>query len=260
MYHISHKVVLHLGSYFVFMRGVMYSGGLETSHGDSWIMALIFYLFIVYKTTMYPHIREAVYYFTERGWIRIAVYGDDHIWCCPKVFREIINVKEFARFLSEVIHMNLRDAAEYDSFLSVVNFTTGEFVKKGPVFLKRRFIESNDPSISTVVSYKSTSEIMVSLLTKEHDQKLNVSYDPVDMMLSCIGQAYDTYGTNVLAYHFVSETYKAIGLRFPIVMPHLAIRDCLNDPSKRIKINRLMRRVGMSEKEVFFSFSYSTSS
>jgi len=46
MFKISHKIVLHLGNFWQFMRGVMHSGGKDTSHGDSWIMALLFYLFL----------------------------------------------------------------------------------------------------------------------------------------------------------------------------------------------------------------------
>jgi len=48
MYHISNKVVLHVGTFWRFMRGIMYSGGKETSHGDSWVMAFCF--FFIYKS------------------------------------------------------------------------------------------------------------------------------------------------------------------------------------------------------------------
>jgi len=47
LYHVTNKITLQPGNFWRLIRGVMYSGGKETSHGDSWIMALCFFFFYI---------------------------------------------------------------------------------------------------------------------------------------------------------------------------------------------------------------------
>jgi len=195
MYNISHKVVLHLGGFWRFMRGVMYSGGKETSHGDSWVMALLYFLYCVDVSYRYPYAQPFIFECLDDGFLRIVVYGDDFLWCAPKVLRNIINARGFAHFLDTYCGMVLRDYKEYDDFLSVPD-QTGHFLKKGPKFLKRYFIATNDDSLAPVLPYKPIDETIIRLL-------LNENGEPVDYMLSAVGQAWDTQGTNPICYEMI---------------------------------------------------------
>jgi len=198
MYHISHKVVLHLGTYWRFMRGVMYSGGKETSHGDSWILGLIFFLYISSVADECPSISNLIFTCVNNGFIRIVIYGDDHIWCCPKLLRSVINVKGFAQFLQDIVQMSLRAYKEYDSFLSIPNYVTGELSVAGPKFLKRYFVVSNTPDLAPVLPFKPLKESMVNMMTNKNDST------PVEILLSAIGGGWDNMGTNEVAYRYAS--------------------------------------------------------
>jgi len=248
MYHISHKVVLHLGGFWRFMRGVMYSGGKETSHGDSWLMCLLFYLYIVWVIHNNPKLGKVISRAVRKGFIRMGAFGDDHLWCCLKRFRHIINVKGFAEFLNTKCRMTLRDYKEYERFLSVPNMETGDFYYKGPKFLKRYFIANDDGIRAPVLPYKSVHETMIKLFLKETDT------DPVEYLLSTIGQVWDTMGTNPIAYECVRSFYDKVLDRLPIVMPLEQLNESLNDAKMAGKINKLLRRINMTEKEILTSF------
>jgi len=51
---VAYKLVCHVGSFWQYMCGVMYSGGKETSHGDSWVMAFIFFCYCEFMKHRHP--------------------------------------------------------------------------------------------------------------------------------------------------------------------------------------------------------------
>jgi len=101
--------------------------------------------------------------------------------------------------------------------LSVPNTVTGGLLKKGPSFLKRYFVASKNKDLAPVLPYKPINETMVNLLLKES------TVDVVDCLLSSIGQAWDTQGTNPLAYKYVSYFYSKLTSSFPVVYPRDAL-------------------------------------
>jgi hypothetical protein len=244
MYKISHKMVLHLGTFWQFMRGVMHSGGKDTSHGDSWIMALLFYLYMMSVIEKHPHIADMVMNMLMLNIIIIIVYGDDHIWACLKILRPYINAQGWTDFLAKYCNMILRDAKEYDTFLSLVDFSSGTYLRRGPVFLKRRFIASYLPGTALVLPYKDINETMINLFLKDQDVESS------DYLLSCVGQLYDTMGTNELAYKYVKKFYNSICLYYRIDTPRVLLEQALNDENKRVKISRLMRRLHMNHDQI----------
>jgi len=247
MYKISHKIVLHLGNFWQFMRGVMHSGGKDTSHGDSWIMALLFYLYCMDVIDRNPHIADMVINCLLQLVIVIVVFGDDHIWCAPTVLRSYINAAGWTQFLAQVCHMTLRDAKEYTSFLSTVDHVSGTFLYKGPVFLKRRFVASYITGTAPVLPYKDINETMINLFLKEQDA------DPIDYMLSCVGQMYDTMGTNEIAFRYVKKFFDDVCNYYVIVNPQDALREALGDPDRRLKVIKHMRRVHLTDVEILAS-------
>jgi len=178
-------------------------------------------------------------------YIVIVVYGDDHIWCCPKMFRHIINVRGFADFLREVCDMNLRDYREYDDFLSVKD-EFGGIAKAGPKFLKRFFIACNTPGLPKVLPYKPMTEAMLKMFFSDTGVK-------EDYILKAIGAAYDTMGTNVVWYQFVKYFYDSM-MAGDIRSPREMYEECVQRRDFALKFNKVVYMAGMTSSQLYDHF------
>jgi len=253
MYHIVVKIVLHLGGFWRIEKGKVYSGGLETSLLDSFAKLFLFCLFCSYNIWKYPH---AAAYIKQCIYLRLLVmivYGDDHAWTWPVTLQAIFNTKAYAWFLDEFFDMKLREVEEFDDFLSEVDEVTQEIKKSGIVFLKRRFVACTIPGMPPVVAHKETREIMTSLCLKEFDLNSGEDVDVIDMLLSCIGQAYDAQ-LNKVAYQAVRDLYDSLLARYSVPNMEQQIKDYLKNPAKRIKISKILRRTGLTEANILSSF------
>jgi len=194
------KMVCHVGSFWRYMSGVMPSGCKETSSGNSWIMAFIFYTYIEHMKTLYPHIADLLDAYLREMVILIVVYGDDHIWCCPERFYPYLNLKTWSAFLKEYYNMTLRDGAEFTSLLTEPSVDGREKIS-GPGFLKRKFIKNTiRPDLSPILPYKPLDEQMCKFYTVKYDTI-------VEAIMVCIGFAWDTQGTNPEAYRIIKDVY-----------------------------------------------------
>jgi len=247
LYHVTNKITLQPGNFWRLIRGVMYSGGKETSHGDSWIMALIFYLYCEHIKHTHPSSAFFVHQCMIIGMIAIIVYGDDHIWCAPKIIRHIFNVQSFARFLKEFLGMELRDYREYDHFLSVVDMNKCVITRYGPKFLKRYFIASFLPNTAMVLPFKMHLESLVRMCSVlDHE-----GYP--GLILKTIGQAWDTLGTNVLTYNACYIAYQ-YAISHCNQTPREIYKEWVNDPSKLKILKSMSKKANMKEAEFFESF------
>jgi len=94
---------------------------------------------------------------------------------------------------------------------------------------------------------------MTSLCLKEFDLNSGEDVDVIDMLLSCIGQAYDAQ-LNKVAYEAVRDLYGNIIARYSVPNPDQQIKDYLKDPAKRVKISKILRRTGLTEANILSSF------
>jgi len=113
---INVKFVNHIGSVWTLMRAWMYSGGYETSHGDSWCVMFSLMLYLCHVMETQPQLKKRIEVALERGYIRAVIYGDDHIWCSPKYFRGLLSEAKYAEFCKEYLGMVIRDAVTTDLF------------------------------------------------------------------------------------------------------------------------------------------------
>jgi len=104
-----------------------------------------------------------------------------------------------------------------------------------------------------VIAHKETREIMTSLCLKELNTDTGEEIDVLDMLLSCIGQAYDAQ-LNKVAYEAVRDLYDDILARYSIPNVEKQLTDYLKNPLKRIKISKILRRTGLTTTEVLTSF------
>jgi len=247
MYHVTNKITLQPGGLWLLILGVMYSGGKETSHGDSWIMAMLFFLYIEYIKGISPGSALYIQQCLVARFIMIIIYGDDHVWCCPRVLRHIINAESFAYFLKNYCGMELRDYKEYDRFLSEVDLTTGIFRYKGPKFLKRYFIASNIPGSAPVLPYKPYLETSVRLCAVPEEE----GYP--GLILKCIGLMWDLMGTNPIGSQVCRSAYN-FALARCNQTPREIYNDWKSDPTKEKFLKALMRKVNMTGDQFFDSF------
>jgi len=249
MYNVVNKVTLQVGNFWRIICGVMYSGGKETSHGDSWIMGFLFCLYICFVIESYPRLSSYIMLFVDRGFIRFVLYGDDHIWCFPKVFRGIFSAKGFADFLLHYVDMELRDYREYESFFSIPDFATGTVKVEGPKFLKRYFIKNTFlDGCAPVLAYKPFLETVVRLMTVDDTDGY------LGLVLKTMGQAYDTMGTNVVAYEACAEAYRLACESGCLKLPREMYLEYTKTHDGVLKMKKMLRRINLSPEEVFAGF------
>jgi len=253
MYHIDTKIVLHLGNFFRIERGKVYSGGLETSLLDSVAKLFLFCLFVVYTAWKYPHVAPYIKQCVMLRLICMIVYGDDHIWGVPELLDAIFNIRTYAFFLMEFFNIELREGEEFKDFLTTINPVTQEIIKPGLVFLKRYFIKSTEPDFPPVIAFKPTRDILTSFAAKEYCETTGIDIDPIEALLSAIGQAYDAQWNHV-AYNAIKEAFDMIISRYSIPDPETELRNFMDYPDKRVKVNKIMRRTGILEKHILCSF------
>jgi len=237
------KITLMPGDIWRLIIGVMYSGGPETSHGDSWVMALMFYTYMVHVTTQYPQYSTFIYMMLERELIRIIIYGDDHVWCCPTILHDVINVKGFAKFLKEYWRMELRDYKEYSSFISEVDLSTGTFIKRGPKFLKRYFIESFIPGAAPILPFKEPIETLLRMCTVSEED----GYP--GLLLKSIGQAWDTMGTNLVAYESAKLVFE-LATSHCVETPRQIVERLQLSGDHRKLVKNMYRKFHLSREEM----------
>jgi len=243
-------MVCHIGGFWRYMMGCMYSGGKETSHGGSWIMAFIFFCYCEWVKDMHPHLSSVIDQFLLERFITIVVYGDDHIWCAPAFLRGVMNHKTWKQFLEDYFQMQLRDENIYDSLLSIPD-DTGRFKLRGPKFLKVYFIRNEDsnPLLAPILPYKEIDEQICKALTWDYDT-------PGENIPVVIGFAWDTRATNRYAYDVVLDLYRELMALDPR-SPEEMLRSIDIEDMSGTKMRRLIRKVGVPRSEFFNFPSYS---
>jgi len=245
-YHLSNKVVLHLDNLWRFMRGVMPSGDLFTSHGDSWILALFWWLYIESVKDRHPNLARIIDKYCDLGFILIVVYGDDHIWCCPIKLRGVINVAGWTEFLKNCCRAILRDGKEYDRFLSIPNELTGDLKYVGPKFLKRHFIANTNPRRGEppVLPYKRITEAALHLFCSTNQL-------PLDYVLSGIGHLWDTTATNAVHFNLINNFLDRICKANEIKDYREHVKEMMNDLEGRKRIQKFVRKFQINVDTLF---------
>jgi hypothetical protein len=196
------KLIARITHLFAQLWGIVVgevpSGCFDTSHMDSWIMALYFCLFAVFQAFKAPpEIAEKIerYLFEKL----LAVYGDDHIY--NKSDEEDIAAwlggHEFAFFMKTHFDCEVRDLLDGIPFLSIVH--NGVMMDKGVTFLQYQLVDNPFISLPNQPWCIPFRETWAFLIRAVHG-KVPRERDALDLALSCIGHAYGTYASNEDAY------------------------------------------------------------
>jgi len=244
---INVKTVLHVGGQWTLIKGMMYSGGYETSHGDSWILLFAFCLYLEYTMAVNTERAYLIDKALLRGLIRIVVYGDDHVFCTPDELADILNEQTFGIFLKRFIGLEIRDAVSIPYFHTSIS-DSDMIIRPGVVFLKiyfiiKEFVEDED--FPVIYPFKPTHDTMIKLFCNKAN--LEITYP-----LQAIGQAYDTRGTNVTAYNLVKHFYD-----YYIRILDKSPRELFNmamEASDNVALRNLVGRTGITLEEMAKGF------
>jgi hypothetical protein len=199
---------------FVLLIGVMPSGSLETSHGDSWIVGIVYWLAYIFHVMekVDVKVRRSIWRYLAARFIALFFYGDDFLQTYPKVLRSWINVEGFTAYLQTCHKIQMKNMQEFTSCLTYLHVRNNEVISRiytGPSYLKRHFIRADnfnlqlyEPKIAPIVSWRPVPQYF---------WRAGVPRDraaPIYLNLArLIGLAYDTLGIDPVSYNFVKTIY-----------------------------------------------------
>jgi len=202
----SQKVTHVVGEMWATVCGGVPSGALHTSHMDSWILLFLFVLFCLDMRQSFPqHAEEIMQGLMVR--ILIVVYGDDNwYWTKKGHMTTILNANRWADWLKKHWDIEMRDVRVGHPLVSVPH--GGGLAVVGGVYLRHYCVRNpiTGPKQPIFVPYRPMQEIVLKVA---HGREPNVR-TPVSLLLSVLGHAYGTYGSNEFTYTWLLSVYTAI--------------------------------------------------
>jgi len=194
------------GSVWGFKIGGMPSGIYNTSHGDSWIMLLWFFLFGVFQIMNAPDSDKEMLEMALLNLIMIIVYGDDHVYnktTDPKV-QQYFGGQIFVNFMKNHFGVVIRGLRDGISFLS--SEKGGYLVHKGMTFCRQQAVLNQYHGFGQP-RYLPFRECFEFWVRAGWGRDVRVR-GPIELMLSCIGHAYGTFASNRMAYDGLYYLYE----------------------------------------------------
>lgn len=243
------------GSVWAFQRGGVPSGVFNTSHIDSWVMALWWYLFMAYQIMNTPERISEKLYEAAAEKIRGIFYGDDHLYTKghdPELY-PYMSAHLFATFMKEKFDVTLRDIKDGIPLVSVEK--NGKIIEQGATMLKHQFVLNPlfegdflaDGKQPMLLPYRETFDYLIRCV----HGKTNKPRDVLDVALAAIGHAYGTYASNRDAYDKLKCLYNAC-------LFQLGVKDgCLpREALDRLRTSDLrdIRRKGISSRDIMLGF------
>jgi len=257
---LSIKVTHIFSTIWRVVYGGMPSGAYETSHGDSWIVTFLYFMYVEWVIENNPHRKNQILELFRKRLVGIIVYGDDHVLFTHKSIHDIINEKGFANFVKYYWGMEIRNI-HTAKFISEVHYTGGVLVRPGIVFLKRYFVNaSNVFTPGEMIRYNITSPVLpfrpIHALTNKYAYGKGETKSILEYAVSAIGMAYDTQGTNRAGYVFCEIMYRR-ALKVLDGDPRDAINKYLYElrmSGRDTYITRVMRTLNLSDEDIVAGF------
>jgi len=201
------RITKLFGDMWGIVHGGVPSGAYNTSHMDSWIMAMYFALFGVYQLHTAPEEMRESLELHLYAQIRLVVYGDDHLYNKGEGPEStFFSGTLFAKFMKDHFDVEIRDMKDGVTFLSDIR--EGILMRCGATFLKHQFVLNpvKGNGQCTYLPFRETAEFIVrSAWSRDTRQR-----DVIDVILSVLGQAYATYASNEDAYRRLLLIYEEL--------------------------------------------------
>jgi len=196
------------GSIWAVVNGMMPSGCFNTSHGDSWIVAFLWFLYCVDQMTdQDPVDQTRLWEAIVQSIIRIIVYGDDHLISMPDdpLINTVFSYTGWIEWLRKWWDMEIRDYFVFDHFET--DTYEGFITRRGPCFLQQYFTLNpirHQEGQPTYLPFRDSPSVMLRLAHGTEPKKR----DLLDLMLSLVGHGYCTYGANTAIHEYMSIAYR----------------------------------------------------
>jgi len=197
---------VYAGVWMVVYGGVP-SGSVVTSHADSWVSLLLFCLWCCYEISRIVD-AEVAMAATEallHMQLIMIVYGDDLIHRCPRVLEGTFGFSRYIAWARQFFDMHFKDIKIDKPLLSVVS-ESGSVIDDGCSFLHRRLVLNpwKGEKQPKLLAWRPISDYSYRLVYgREPDPCRNV----MDVMLSAMGMAYDSYAANLDSYNYLRDVF-----------------------------------------------------
>jgi len=250
--HVVTRVTHLFGELWAISVGGVPSGMINTSHIDSWVMAMYLCMFFTTQIHNAPaHMQDKLMNIAV-DLLMMCVYGDDH--AVNKTSDEDAKAwfagTHFVKFMHKYFGVKVRDMNDNMTFLSTE--ALGILIHKGLTFLRHQFIinpEKDQPKQPRYLPYRETWEFMIRVFWGKEGKVR----DFLDIVMSAIGHAYGTYAANRDAYEKLRIIYtlaiSRLGRTIPEIMKTLA-----NKVIKEEDTFRDFRRRGVTVEELIAGF------
>lgn len=195
-------------SEWAWIRGQVPSGCYNTSHMDSWIMAMYFFLFGVVTIEQAPYEHREELEEALLNCVRLIVYGDDHLYNRGEgLSAQYFCADRFADFCKKYLGVVIRDIFSGATFCSDVY--GGWLTRRGATYLKHQFVvnENKTPGQSTFLAFRESREFLIRAIWGRETKTVR---SPLDVLLSTVGHAYGTYASNRDAYDRLRFLYEEL--------------------------------------------------
>lgn len=241
------RITQLFGSVWGFVKGGVPSGAYNTSHMDSWIMAMYFMLFAIYQVNTAPEDEREALELELLTIIMIIVYGDDHLYNKGSGLGAIyFSATNFKSFMKKFFNVEMREVKDGIPFCSKT--VHGWIMNWGSTFLKHQFVvnENKNPGQPNFLPFRESREYLVRAIWG----RVTRPRDCIDTMLSIIGHAYGTYASNRDAY-----------IRLQLLYGELLIESDVQDNYQEVMKSRItlddlkkLRQMGLSVEEIVSGF------
>jgi len=207
-HNLGYKLVRKPNGEWGFLEGSMGSGSYMTSHGDSWILAFIFFMWIdllAETSEDGEDLRRDVMDLL----VGIFVFGDDFVIYCLKKYKHIINKVTFRAWM-EQLGMIFKELEEKDIFLSVVD-NECVMVEKNVKLLQHYFVHKDGVdcedvlNLPPVLPWKDSVRIIARAVYGNGEHRAEIDY-----AIAAIGNVYASHGTNARVYAFYRYLYSQV--------------------------------------------------
>jgi len=210
---------------FMLVIGIMPSGSFETSHGNTWIMTVCYFLTFFYYvlSTCTPEEVAQYLHFVAAGRVVVTLYGDDFLYSYPKELRKKFGIKKFRKFLRDFLHVELKHCKEYGTLITYLTLHQGRVCRGrnvfghlmnghvGPVFLKRHLIPWNTfclerfqvPAPPRYVPWRPLVQFYQKCGVPKAEQDRAIA-TPLSQLSRIVGLMYDNLGVDPVAHRFLS--------------------------------------------------------
>jgi len=181
------------------------SGALHTSHMDSWILLFLYVLFFLHQLERFPqHASQIISALMAK---LVKLYGDDTWYFVKKgVLSTILNIKEFGAFLMEYFGITMKDMRVGHPVVSIPR--NGYLEVVGGRYLRHYCVLNPIQGLRQprYLPYRPMKEIVLKVIYGREPKPR----DMVNLLLSILGHAYGTYGSNLETYNWLLIMYRLV--------------------------------------------------